>query len=66
MQKNAKRVDPHPVANGPPARPVNVPWPDDDMRNPEPLAIFVNDLLLFDLCKAIGLATQLRMFFDGA
>src|SRR5439155_16406994 len=58
MEKDPKGIDPHPRSNALIARTVDIPGPDDDVRDPTPVPILGDDLLLSDLCEAIGVTAE--------
>src|SRR5438034_1343471 len=59
VQEDSERPDPHSARDTRLAGTVHRPRPDDDVRDPEFLAILGDGLLLFDLGEAVGLAPQL-------
>src|SRR5881397_2985183 len=66
MQKDAKGVDPHPIANRAPAGAINITRPDDHVWDAELPAKLSDELLLFDLGKTIGFGSLLRMLIHRA
>ena len=66
MQKDPKRTNPHTARNVPVAWTINIAGPDDDVRDPKPLAILGEDFILFDFCEAIGVSPELGTLFNGA
>jgi hypothetical protein len=66
MQKHAKRVRPYATADRLVPGPVNVTWPNHDVRNTEFLPIFPDDFFLFHFSETVGFTAHLRVFFHGA
>src|SRR5437867_8126468 len=66
MQKDPKRSDPYPASDALCAWTINRPGPDDDVRDPAPLAILPDDFVLFDFCEAVGVPPELGTLFNRA
>ena len=64
MQKYAERVDADAPGNGLLARAVDIPRPDDDVRDRELLPVIGNYVVLFDLCETVGFAAAMGGSFE--
>src|SRR5947209_6934984 len=64
MHEEPKRADSHTAADRALARAVHIAWPHDDVRNGELLTVLPDDLILFDLREAVGVAPEVWALFD--
>src|SRR5437762_14105016 len=64
MKKESTHIDSRPRTGSQITRTIHVPRPDDDVGDPEVLAILGYEFVLFDLCKAISLAPERRLRFN--
>src|SRR4051812_620388 len=65
-QKNAERVDPDPAGDRSLTGSVHISGPQDHVRNAEPPAVLVDDLVLLHFAEAIRIAATLRMRLNWA
>jgi hypothetical protein len=64
MEKDSKCADPHTAGDVLFAGTVNRTGPDDNVRDPECVAVLTDDLVLFDLREAIRIAPGLAMLLN--
>ena len=56
MQKDPKRANPNAVGDRFVARAIHITGPDDDIRDPEPVAVFLDHFVLLDLRERVGMS----------
>ena len=66
MQEGSEGNDAHAPGDFARARAVDTTRSNHDVRDSTIFTIFFDDLLLLDLCEAIGFPAEFRTLFDGA
>src|SRR5207245_3036826 len=66
MQKDPNLTDSPPASYALIAGTIHMPGPDDDVRDPESLAIFGDACVRFDVCEAIGVPPELGTVVNRA